>query len=69
MHPRVEGIHVCSDEGPCSFPRGDDNDSRTTWPISTKLDTKYPWVMRSQVGSNEGPHLLSKGDNYEIAKI
>ena len=43
--------------------------SRTTWPISTKLGTMYPWVMRTLVCWNEGPHLFSRGDNYEIAKI
>ena len=32
--------------------------SRTTGPISTKLGTKHPWVMRTKVCSNEGPHLF-----------
>ncbi|XP_078310887.1 uncharacterized protein LOC144617670 isoform X1 [Crassostrea virginica] len=31
-------------------------DYQTTGPISTKLGTKHPWVMRIQVCSNEGPH-------------
>ena len=56
-HPWVKGIQVCSNEGPCSFSRGDNYKmvkihwrnikiffSRTTWPISTKLGTKHPWV-------------------------
>ena len=33
--------------------------SRTTRPISTKLSTKYPWVMGIQVCSNE-EHLNLK---------
>ena len=40
--------------------------------ISTKLDTMHPWVMRTQICSicsNEVPHLFSRADNYEIAKI
>ena len=44
---------------------------RTTKPISTKLGTKHPWVMRTQVSSNESPQPFLRGDNYmhEIAKI
>ena len=38
-------------------------------PISIKLETKHPLVMRVQVCSNEGPHPFSSGDNYEIANI
>ena len=38
-------------------------------PISTKLDTKYPWVKEIQVCSNEGPRLSQRGDNWEIIKI
>ena len=81
-HPWVKGIQVCSNEGSCPFPRVDNYEivkihlrnlkiffSKTTWPISTKLGTMYPWVMRTQVCWNEGPHLFSRGDNYEIAKI
>ena len=36
--------------------------SRTTMPISTKLDKKHHWVMGIQVYSNEGPHLFPEGD-------
>ena len=43
--------------------------SRTTWPISTKLCTKHPWVKGISSCSNDGPHPLPRGDNYEIAKI
>ena len=42
---------------------------RTTGPISTKLNTKHPWVKGIQVCSNEGPHLFPRGHNYEIVKI
>ena len=30
---------------------------------------KHPWVKGIQVCSNEGPQPLTRGDNYEIAKI
>ena len=73
-YPWVKGIQVCSNEGPCPFPRGDNYEivkihwqcleisySRTTGPISIKLGTKHPWVKRIQVYSNEGPHPFSKG--------
>ena len=43
--------------------------SRTTVPISTKLDTKHPWVKGIQVCSNERFRPLSKGIINEIAKI
>ena len=74
-HPWVEGIQVCSNEGPCPSPRGDNSEivnlyskylkilfSRTTGPITTKLNTKHPWVGWIQVCSNTGPHPFpSKG--------
>ena len=41
----------------------------TTGPISSKLDTKYPWVKGIQVCSNEGPHPSQRGDNRELIKI
>ena len=75
------GIQVCSKEGPCPFPRGNNYKiakihrqnlkiffSRTTRPISFKLETKHVWVMGVQVCSNEGPCPFPRGDNYEIAK-
>ena len=43
--------------------------SRTTWPISTKLDTKHPLVKGIQLSENEGLHLFSRGENNEIGKI
>ena len=42
--------------------------SRTTWPISTKLGTKHPWVKGTQVCSNEGPRAFPRGNNFGIAK-
>ena len=36
--------------------------SRTTGRISTKLGTKYPWVIRTQVCSNEGPLFSQVSD-------
>ena len=72
----VKGIQVCSNEGPCPFPRGDNYKivkihrwnlkiffSRTTGPISTKLGTKHPWVKVVQVCSNEGPRPFPREDN------
>ena len=75
------GIQVCTNEGPCPFPREDNKEIakihwqtlkiflRTTGPISTKLGTKHPWVMGIQVYSNEWPCPFPRGDNKEIAKI
>ena len=81
-HPWGKGIQVCSNEGPCSFSRGDNYKmvkihwrnlkiffSRTTEPISTKLGTKHPWMKGIQVYSNEGPRPFPRADNYEIVKI
>ena len=45
------------------------NLSRSTGLISTKLDTKHPWVKGILDYSNEGPLLFPRGDNYEIVKI
>ena len=42
--------------------------SRTTWPISTKTDTRYPWMKWIQVCSNEGPRPFPRVDNNERAK-
>ena len=67
-HPWVSGINICSNEGPCPFPMGDNYEivkihwrnlkiffSRTIGPISTNLGTKYPLVKGIQVSSNEEP--------------
>ena len=43
--------------------------SISTRQISTTLGTKHLWVVGVQVWSNEGPDLLPRGDNFEIAKI
>ena len=76
------GIQVCSNDGPRPFPRGDNKKIakihwptwkifflRTTGPISTKLCTKRPWVVRIQVCSFIGQQPFPREDNYEIAKI
>ena len=34
-------------------------------PISTKLNTKHPWVKGIQVRLNEGSCQFPRGDNYE----
>ena len=65
-HPWVQGIKVCSNEGPCPFPRGDNYEivkihwrnlkivfSRTTGPISTRIGTMHTWVKSIPVCSNE----------------
>ena len=77
MHPWVEGIRVCWNEGPRLFPRGDDYEivkihwqnlkiffSKTTGPISTKLGTKHPLLIRTHVHSNEGFCPFQRGDIY-----
>ena len=43
--------------------------SSTDGLISTKHGIKYSLVKGINVCSNEGPHLFSRGDNNEIAKI
>ena len=74
-------IQVCSNEGPQPFLRGDNSKNikiisktlkifffRTTGSISTKLGTKYAWVVMIQVCSNEGPQPSPSGYNIEIVK-
>ena len=69
----VKGIKVDSNEGPCLFPRGENNKIvkiiyrylkvfflRIIGPISHKLGTKPPWMMEIQVCSNEGPHSFPR---------
>ena len=73
-HSWVKSIQVCANEGSCLIPRGDNDEiakihcrnlrnlfSRTSGPISTKLDTKHSWVKGIQICSNEG-HSLSQGE-------
>ena len=77
------GIHVCSNEGPHSFPREDTCNNemakihwrtvkivfwRITGPILTKFSTKHSLVMGIQDCLNAGPLQFSRGDNKEIAK-
>ena len=42
----------------------------TLWPISTKLDTRHPWVkgIHKTVCSNEGSCPFPKGYNNEIGE-
>ena len=81
-HLWVKGIQICSNEGPCPFPRGDNSEivklnwkyfkiffSRITGPIWTKLSTKHPWVERIQVCSNAGPSPSPRGENSENVKL
>ena len=81
-HPWVMGIQVCSNDGPRSFLREDNNKiakihwqtlkilfSRIAGPISTKIGRKHSWVKGIQLYFNEGPLPFSMGDNKEIAKI
>ena len=42
---------------------------RNTKPISIKLGTKHPCVIRIQVCSNEEPRLFPRRDNYGIVKL
>ena len=76
--PWLMGIQVCSNDGPRPFPRGDNKKIakihwptwkifflRTTGPISTKLNTKHPWLMGNHVYSNEGSCPFPRGDNIE----
>ena len=61
----MKGIQICSNEGPCHFPRGENLKtffSRTTGPISTKRGTKHPWVKGNQVYSNKEPFRFQKVD-------
>jgi hypothetical protein len=82
-HPWGEGIQICSNEGDCPSPRGDDSEtvkihwkflkiffSGTSCPNSIKLSTNYFWVKHIQVCSNKGPGpLQKKGDNYKNVKM
>ena len=43
--------------------------SRTTWPISTKIGTKHPWMEGIQVCSNGRPRPSLRRDNNEIIKL
>jgi hypothetical protein len=43
--------------------------SRTSWPISIKLDINHPWVKGILNCSNEGSGPLQRGDNLKNAKM
>ena len=73
---------VCSNEGPCQFPRGNKYEigkihwqnikiflCRTTGSISTKHRTLQSWVKGIHVCSNEVPRPFPRGDNYDIENI
>ena len=75
-HPWVKGIHTFKMKGHGIITKHQNTWTKlkttfsiTTEPISTKLGTKHPWVEGIQVCSNEGPRLLPRGYNYEIAKL
>ena len=80
-HPWGEGIQVCSNEGDCSSPRGNNSEtvkihwkflkifSRTSCPNSIKLSTHYPWMKEIQVCSNKRPGPFLRGDNYKNVKL
>ena len=60
--PLMKGIQVCSNEGPCSFPRGDNYEivkfknlllHWTTEPFSIKHGTKHPWMKGIQICTYE----------------
>jgi hypothetical protein len=42
--------------------------SRTSRPISIKLDTNHPWIKGILNCSNKGPGSLERGDNYQKCK-
>ena len=78
----MKGTQVCSNEGPYSFPWGDNKEItkiygqiffklllQNIWPISNKLGTRHPWVEGIQICSNEGSRPFPRGDNNEIGKI
>ena len=77
-----EGLQVCSNEGDCPSPRGDNSKrvkihwkflkiffSRTSRPISIKLGTNHPRVKGILNSSNKGPDPLQRGDNHKNVKM
>jgi hypothetical protein len=81
-HPWWEGIQVCTHEGDCPSPRGDNSKrvkihrnflkiffSRTSRPTSIKLGRNYPRVKRIQVCTNKGTGPLQRRDNHKKAKM
>jgi hypothetical protein len=43
--------------------------SRTSRPISIKLDTNHPWVNEILYYTNKGSGPLQRGDNHKNSKI
>ena len=82
-HSMLNGIKFFSNEWPRArpFPRGYYKiakihwrnfkifSSRTTKPITIKLDTKHSWMKRIKICSFEGWRPFLRGDNYIKVKI
>ena len=78
---KFKSVQVSSSEGPCPFPRGDyyervkiylwniKNFSRTTGPISTKLDTIKASLGEEHLSLFKWRATYSRGDDYKILKI
>jgi hypothetical protein len=78
----VNGIQVCSKEGPGPLQRGDNHKkvkmglgllkiffSKTIGPILTRLGTNCPWVKWIKICSKEGDSPFPRGDNSDRVKI
>jgi hypothetical protein len=76
-----EGFQVCSNEGDCPSPRGDNSESvkihwkflkiffsRTSGPNSIKHGTNFPWMKGVRLCSNKGTDPLQRGDNHKKYK-
>jgi hypothetical protein len=81
-HPWVKDIQNCTNDNDRPFPRGDNSEnvkiyrkslkiffSRTTGPISTKLDRKHPCMKGIQNCTNDDDRPFPRGDNSENVKI
>jgi hypothetical protein len=70
IHLWGEGIQVCSNEGDCSSPRGDNSKRVKIFKnFLLKLGKNYPWVKGSQVYSNKGLDPPQRGDNHKNVKM
>ena len=77
-HHWVEGIQVCSIEGPRPFSRGDNNEIVKFYSKYLKIffsRTNFNWTWQEasldggiQVCSNERPHLALRGDDRKNVK-
>ena len=64
---------------PRPFPRGDNYEIAKihlqnlkiffTGPVSTKLDTKHPWVKREQVFTNKEHSILKKECCFSLTQL